>query len=51
MRHGPTNAPRGKLYAKYYNCMRSLKTSGLLNKSVKNSKLNTMITSRNITFS
>jgi len=50
MRNGPTNAPRGKLYAKYYNCIRLLKTSGLLT-SVKKSKLNTIITSRNITFS
>lgn len=38
MKYEPNKNPKGKLYAKYYNSMRSLKSSGLVSStsSVKN---------------
>lgn len=52
MRHGNNKAPRGKLYAKFYNCMRALKTSGLKTNPVKtnNSAHNDTFTKRNDSF-
>ncbi|XP_050533804.1 uncharacterized protein LOC126901417 [Daktulosphaira vitifoliae] len=40
MRSVKNSTPRGKLYAKFYNNMRSLKTSGLIEKNNKNINLN-----------
>lgn len=39
MRDGP-KAPKGKLYAKYHNLMRSLKSSGLIEATKKSSEKN-----------
>jgi len=52
MRHGNNKAPRGKLYAKFYNCMRALKSSGLKTNSVKsnNSAHNDTFIKRNDLF-
>lgn len=52
MRHGNNKAPRGKLYAKFYNCMRALKTSGLKTNAIKsnNSACNEKFTKRNDSF-
>lgn len=52
MRHGNNKAPRGKLYAKFYNCMRAFKTRGLKTNPVKtnNSAFNDTFTKRNDSF-
>ncbi|XP_050535219.1 uncharacterized protein LOC126902218 isoform X3 [Daktulosphaira vitifoliae] len=44
MRSFKNSTPRGKLYTKFYNNMRSLKTSGLIEKNNKNINLNNFST-------
>lgn len=53
VRHHENHSPRGKLYAKYYNCTRALRTSGLVSKCKKLKKkvLTNMSTRENRLFS
>lgn len=45
VRHQENNSPRGKLYGKYYNSTRALRTSGLVSKCQKPKKRMLTITS------
>jgi hypothetical protein len=40
MKIGNNKNPKGKLYAKYYNCLRNLKNNGLVPSTIVKNKLN-----------
>jgi len=40
MKIGNNKNPKGKLYAKYYNCLRNLKNNGLVTFTIVKNKLN-----------